>query len=631
MEKETFGVELELITSKFSEKMEKIKSKISNFGKITKQNFQTGMNIDISDSQKRIQDLQNEFNKVLNQEKLLEEPINVSFNNLGNIEIPTDKFRNFEVLVNSLGERTTSKLKNIEQEIVAISQDLNTVNTSKMAKLGQIFGNLKSKIESIRSSFKKTNINANDFGASIKSNFQKSIKSIKKFALSLAGIQSIWRGVSKATSAYLSQDVELSNKFQAVWVGIGSMVAPILEKLANFFVRLVSYLNVFVKALTGVDLLSRAMDKANNSTKATSKSLKTLKGQLSGLDEITNIGTSDNSDGSSSSVDTNWINAFENVNLDTEWTEKITNFGIWMKDNWQFVVGLISGTAVAIELVKLGIDGLMGLGIGLILAGLVITIKSIVDFIKDPSWNNFSNILIGLTAILAGVAIAMLAVNAANPIAWITLAIAAVVAISAIIIKKWDDIKNVFSKVGSWFGERFSEAWSAIKKAFSSVKSFFIGIWNTIKSIFTKIGSTIGDAIGGAFKTVVNAIIKFAEDKINGFIKAINVAIGVINKIPGVEIKKLSLLNIPKLDTGTNFVPNDQLAYIHKGEAVVPKKFNSNEFFDRGNTETNELLRELITTLEEKDNDIYLDGEKISQNTINRINSQKRIMGRSVV
>ena len=58
-------------------------------------------------------------------------------------------------------------------------------------------------------------------------------------------------------------------------------------------------------------------------------------------------------------------------------------------------------------------------------------------------------------------------------------------------------------------------------------------------------GTKIGDAIGGAFKTVVNSIIGFAENMINGFIKAINVAIKVINLIPGVNIKKLDLLVIP--------------------------------------------------------------------------------------
>src|SRR5690606_19924950 len=39
--------------------------------------------------------------------------------------------------------------------------------------------------------------------------------------------------------------------------------------------------------------------------------------------------------------------------------------------------------------------------------------------------------------------------------------------------------------------------------------------------------------------------------------------------------------NIPKLDVGTNYVASDGLAFLHKGEAVIPKKFNSQEYFGK--------------------------------------------------
>lgn len=114
----------------------------------------------------------------------------------------------------------------------------------------------------------------------------------------------------------------------------------------------------------------------------------------------------------------------------------------------------------------------------------------------------------------------------------------------------WDSIVSVFNVVGDFFKNVFTTAWTNIKSAFSAVGTFFSGVWTTIKDMFTSIGSTIGDAISGAFKTVVNSIINFAENTINGFIKAINLAISLINAIPGVSISTLSTLNIPRLANG---------------------------------------------------------------------------------
>lgn len=139
----------------------------------------------------------------------------------------------------------------------------------------------------------------------------------------------------------------------------------------------------------------------------------------------------------------------------------------------------------------------------------------------------------------------------------------------------WNNIKNVFASVGDFFKNSFSAAWEGIKNIFKNVGSFFQGIWNTIKNMFTRIGTTIGDAIGGAFKSVVNSIISWAQNTINGFIRSINWAIGVINNIPGVNIPKLNELSLPRLKVGMANVPyDDYLALLHKGERVLTAKEN---------------------------------------------------------
>lgn len=135
-------------------------------------------------------------------------------------------------------------------------------------------------------------------------------------------------------------------------------------------------------------------------------------------------------------------------------------------------------------------------------------------------------------------------------------------------------ITDTFSSISRWFGDVFTSAVNAIKGAFSGIGGFFRSVWNTITGIFTNVGTAIGNAIGGSVRGVVNSILGFAENTINGFIRAINIAIGAINKIPGVGIGKLSLLNIPRLATGGVVEPGGRVIYAGDGgedEWIVPQ------------------------------------------------------------
>jgi hypothetical protein len=116
-----------------------------------------------------------------------------------------------------------------------------------------------------------------------------------------------------------------------------------------------------------------------------------------------------------------------------------------------------------------------------------------------------------------------------------------------------------------------------IIRALSGVIDFLVGVftadweraWNGIKNIF----SGIGDALKAIFKGVVNVIV----DLMNWVIKQVNkISIDIPEWVPEFGGKKfgINIPLIPKLATGTNYVPQDMLAFLHKGEAVVPKKYN---------------------------------------------------------
>jgi hypothetical protein len=140
----------------------------------------------------------------------------------------------------------------------------------------------------------------------------------------------------------------------------------------------------------------------------------------------------------------------------------------------------------------------------------------------------------------------------------------------------WNGIKNAFSAVGSWFKNIFSNAWNGIKNVFSGVGSFFTGIWNKIKNAFSAIGTKIGDAISGAVKKGINGVIGAAEKVINGFLNMINGAIGLINKIPGVNITKVKLVSFTRLAKGGVVDEPTPAVFGEDGaEAVVPLENNT--------------------------------------------------------
>jgi len=127
---------------------------------------------------------------------------------------------------------------------------------------------------------------------------------------------------------------------------------------------------------------------------------------------------------------------------------------------------------------------------------------------------------------------------------------------------------------------------NAFSKAFETIKNTISNIWNSILALFSKGGkifSGVVDGVANVFKTIVNAIISGINKVIAVPFDVIN---GLLNKIRNISIlgvapfkglwkqNPLPVPQIPKLEVGTNYVAQEGLAYLHEGEAVVPKKYN---------------------------------------------------------
>lgn len=178
----------------------------------------------------------------------------------------------------------------------------------------------------------------------------------------------------------------------------------------------------------------------------------------------------------------------------------------------------------------------------------------------------------------------------------------------------WDGIKDIFASVGNFFKETFQKGVDKIKSVFGKITAFFSDVWTKIKNIFSKVGEVVGKAITNTVKKAINAVLSTAVKIINGFISAINLAISVINAIPGVNIKKLSKLETPKLAKG-GVVDTATLALIGEQgkEAVVPLE---------NNTEWLDMLEERLSGNRDVATPIILnvDGKTFAQTSIKTIN-----------
>lgn len=138
------------------------------------------------------------------------------------------------------------------------------------------------------------------------------------------------------------------------------------------------------------------------------------------------------------------------------------------------------------------------------------------------------------------------------------------------------NLKEIFTNIPKWFGEKFVEAKNAIIEKFSPIGRFFSNLFGSIKDIFTNIGGAVSDAVSGAFRKAINGVLRFAANTINGFIRAINGAIGLINKIPGVDIGRINYMDVPQLAKG-GILDSPTLAMVGEAgkEAIVPLENNT--------------------------------------------------------
>lgn len=156
----------------------------------------------------------------------------------------------------------------------------------------------------------------------------------------------------------------------------------------------------------------------------------------------------------------------------------------------------------------------------------------------------------------------------------------------------------------------------------TKIKKWFKNVWSDIKGFFSdagqwfaNVGKTVGEALGSAFKKVINGVLKLIEESVNAPFKLINAGIDILNKVPGISISKLKLIDVPELATG-GVVTGDTIARIGEQgykEAVLPLERN---------TEWMDVLAARVADRTATPSKIVLtlDGKELGYAAINSIN-----------
>lgn len=134
-----------------------------------------------------------------------------------------------------------------------------------------------------------------------------------------------------------------------------------------------------------------------------------------------------------------------------------------------------------------------------------------------------------------------------------------------------------WQNAGQSFGESLLDGLNSKKQ---SIQSAVNDIMSLVKSAQSAVVPAPSPAQSDGGEKAKSYIVK-AGDTLSAIASRLGSSVAKIAGASGVKNVDLihpgQRLTIPKLATGTNNVPQDMLAMLHKGEGVVPKKYNNNQ------------------------------------------------------
>lgn len=420
------------------------------------------------------------------------------------------------------------------QNAISKLQQLN----GKHQELNDKVTEYKQKIESVKiqkqaDDVKKLKDGFNSVGNSI----QGAVKKAGALALGIFGIRSAYLALRRASSDLATYDKQYATNLEYIRFVLTQMVAPVLKWIVNMAMRLLQIIGMIVNALFGVNIFSRGSAENFKKMKAgasgVGKAVKEIKKQLLGFDEV-NILTDQSDTGTSGGAGGVGMPDFDLSELEGETPEWLK----WIVDHKDLLLAIFAGILAFLTALKLGLGIVKALGIGLIVAGIVYAIQGLLEYLKNPTWENFGKILQGIGVALIGLGIIL--GGTAGLIAGV---VGVFILGVGTIIKYWDQIKMAMQSVIDYIRQNWGPIGDFIADIMQGVLDTFDIVFNYIKNIFDAIIQIITGVFTGdwskAWEGIKNIFI-YTWDAIKAIIKvfaeflyniAIKPAINIFNSL----------------------------------------------------------------------------------------------------
>lgn len=473
-----------------------------------------------------------------------------------------DKMYAKEVKLNNAVDRTSLAYKQTKDNVTAYKAKIESVNIQKQ----------QAQVDQLKNGFNKMNTSVSS-----------SIKHIGRLALGIFSVASAYRLMSAASSTLGQYDEQYATNLEYIRYLIAQAIAPALKYVVNLASTLLSYLNYIANAWFGITLFSKNSSKNfMKARESTSKIKKDL--QTTPFDEM-NVLSDTSSSGTSGAVA---------PSIDPSLFEgKVPDWLKWIANNKNLILSVMAGVGAGLLAWKLGLEGIKALGIGLMISGIVYTISSLLQYLKDRTWKNFGKIIQGVGIAIIGLG----AIIGSVPVA----VAGAIVLIVGIITKYWQQIKGflqsgidwLISKV-DWVKDNFGivgetiytifisllqELLNIFDSLFTAMKGIFDGIIKFIKGAFSGDWKQAWEGIKDIFssvwngiKGIVSSVWQFIKSKFNSLV---NLVKGIANTIWGVIKGLINLITsgINVLIRGINKLSFDAPDWVPE---IGGKKFGFN-------------------------------------------------------